>query len=163
MKMRVAENTPEARSLNYGCLTNFRSVTVIDCSLPSVRLDTLCGGSYRLKTSDPLLSTRSGQLSRSFSSFLFCSFGATGIYNNPRSTLTRDVRPDPLDKHAQPQAGLNQELKVDSSPCEPRHEPGEVNLAALQDREVWTDDGHAAFVEIPEGFPYWNVCDTFMN
>ncbi len=103
------------------------------------------------------------QLNRCLGRFLLRSFRSIMIHNQPRSTLSCEVSPDPLHKNAQAKTGLSQKLKVDSGPCEPCYEPAEVNLAALQDGEVLAHNGHAAFVEITEGFRHRRASHTPMN
>src|SRR3974390_1871074 len=60
------------------------------------------------------------------------------------------VRPDPLRAHAQPILGLRQRHDMDEGPDEPGDEAAYPNPASLQHGEILADNGHIAFVEIPE-------------
>ena len=72
------------------------------------------------------------------------------VHNKPRPSLPGEICPNPLNKDADAKARLCEELKVHSRPCEPRDEAGHLDLSTLQDRKAFPNDGHVAFIEVPE-------------
>src|SRR5262249_25876509 len=72
------------------------------------------------------------------------------VHDQPRPALTREVGPHPLEEHAHAEARLTEELEVHGGPREPGDEPGKMQSSALQHGETFSDDGHAALVEVAE-------------
>jgi hypothetical protein len=52
-----------------------------------------------------------------------------------------------LQKDAEPQAGLGQELNVDESPHEPGHKSAELNSSALPHCEILANNGKTALIK----------------
>jgi hypothetical protein len=67
--------------------------------------------------------------------------------DQPSTALTTQIGPHPLQKDAEPQAGLGQELNVDESPHEPGYKAAELNSGALQHCEILPHNGKIALIE----------------
>src|SRR6266481_4792501 len=70
------------------------------------------------------------------------------IHNQPRSPLTGQIRPNPLQEDAQTEARCRQELEVHGRPREPSHDAAYTELAALQHSKTLAHHGHVPFIEI---------------
>ena len=70
------------------------------------------------------------------------------VNDNPRTTLTCEIGPDPLDKNTHPQAALGQEFEMDGRPGHPSQKPADRYLARLQNGKPFADDGHIPLVEV---------------
>src|SRR5215472_1119501 len=64
------------------------------------------------------------------------------------TSLPGHIRPHPLQEDAQPEARCGQELDVNESPNQPRHQPAHLDLPALQNGEAPAHYGHVALIEI---------------
>src|SRR5262249_46305324 len=74
--------------------------------------------------------------------------GMLMVDNQSRTWLARDIHPDPLQKHPRTQARLREELEMNGRPGEKSRGAAQLELAALHNRIVLADNGHAAFVEV---------------
>src|SRR5258707_7484148 len=79
-----------------------------------------------------------------------CRFRLLIIHDQPRTTLSGQEQPAPLQEHADFQTELRQESDVNESPPQPRDEAVQTNFSALQNCVTLADHGHGAFVEIPK-------------
>src|SRR3954452_10690607 len=70
------------------------------------------------------------------------------IHDQPRTALSGQEQPAPLQKHADFQTELRQKRDVNKSPPQPRDETVQPKFAALQNCVPLADDGHGAFVEV---------------
>src|SRR5437667_11646918 len=77
-----------------------------------------------------------------------CRFRLLIIHDQPRTTLSGQEQPAPLQEHADFQTKLRQKRYVNESPPQPRNETVQPKFAALQNCVTLADDGHGAFVEI---------------
>src|SRR5438477_9059622 len=77
-----------------------------------------------------------------------CRFRLLIIHDQPRTTLSGQEQPAPLQEHADFQTELRQKRDVNESPPQPRNETVQTNFPALQNCVTLADDGHGAFVEI---------------
>ena len=80
-----------------------------------------------------------------------------------RSSLTREIGPDPLDEYAHAKARLREKLEMNPRPCEPCDEPGHLELSTLQDRKPFSNHGHVAFIEVPERLGRGLTSDSTTN
>src|SRR3954453_23552570 len=71
------------------------------------------------------------------------------LFNDqPVTALCTEVRPDPLEEDAEPQAALSQKLYVDQGPDEPSQETAHHDTPALQHGKILADYGKVALVEV---------------
>src|SRR5438132_5443586 len=77
-----------------------------------------------------------------------CRFRLLIIHDQPRTALSGQEQPAPLQEHADFQTELRQKRDVDESPPQPREESVQTNFPALQNCVALANDGHGAFVEI---------------
>src|SRR5256885_9033013 len=77
-----------------------------------------------------------------------CRFGLLIIHDQPRTALSGQEQPAPLQEHGDFQTELRQKRDVNESPAQPRNETVEPKFAALQDCVPLANDGHSAFVEV---------------
>src|SRR5260370_3574974 len=70
------------------------------------------------------------------------------IDDEPRTALSGQEQPAPLQEHADLQTELRQKHDVNESPRQPRNETVQTNFPALQNCVPLADDGHGAFVEV---------------
>src|SRR5436309_6517438 len=77
-----------------------------------------------------------------------CRFRLLIIHDQPRTTLSGQEQPAPLQEHADFQTELRQKRDVNESPPQPREETVQTNFPALQNCVPLADDSHGAFVEI---------------
>src|SRR5262245_8503147 len=70
------------------------------------------------------------------------------LYDELRTTLTGQIRPEPLCPYSQSAPSRRKKQKVNESPRQPRQQPAHFYEAGIQDNKAATDDGHVAFVEI---------------
>src|SRR5438067_10450880 len=77
-----------------------------------------------------------------------CRFRLLIIHDQPRTTLSGQEQPAPLQEHADFQTELRQKRDVNESPPQPRNETVQPNFPALQNCVALANDGHGAFVEI---------------
>src|SRR5436853_4441378 len=77
-----------------------------------------------------------------------CRFRLLIIHDQPRTALSGQEQPAPLQEHADFQTELRQESDMDESPPQPREETVQPKFAALQNCVPLADDGHGAFVEV---------------
>ena len=68
--------------------------------------------------------------------------------DQPSTALAAQIGPHPLQKDAEPQVGVSQELDVDEGPHEPGHKAAKLNSGALQHREIRAHNGKIALIEI---------------
>src|SRR3984957_7019076 len=66
------------------------------------------------------------------------------------AALPGEVGPEPLPLHPEPILQLRQRHQMQEDPDEPCDEPAHANMPALQNREIFADDGHIALIEISE-------------
>src|SRR6266702_7026840 len=73
------------------------------------------------------------------------------LFNDqPVTALCTEVRPDPLEEDAEPQAALSKKLYVDQGPDEPGQETAHHDTPALQHGKILADYGKVALVEVTE-------------
>ena len=72
------------------------------------------------------------------------------IHDQPGSTLSGQIGPDPLQEDADAQIGLRQELEVHRGPGKPCQETADTDTSAFQNGKALANHGHVAFVKIPE-------------
>src|ERR1700688_3497383 len=89
--------------------------------------------------------------------------GTRGFAYQRRASLPGQIRPNPLQEHAHAQTRLPQVLEVDRRPREPRYEPAEMDLAALEHGEAFAHHGHAAFVEVAKRARRGSTSDPAAN
>src|SRR3954447_4762994 len=77
-----------------------------------------------------------------------CRFRLLIIHDQPRTALSGQEQPGPLQEHADFQTELRQKCDVNESPPQPRNETVQPKFAALQNCVPLADDGHSAFVEV---------------
>src|SRR3954470_3547097 len=77
-----------------------------------------------------------------------CRFRLLIIHDQPRTTLSGQEQPAPLQEHADFLTELSKEGDVNEGPGEPRQKAMDLHFAALQDAIPLADDGHGAFVEV---------------
>src|SRR3954447_24457837 len=77
-----------------------------------------------------------------------CRFRLLIIHDQPRTTLSGQEQPGPLQQHADFQTELRQKRDVNESPPQPCNETVQPKFAALQNCVSLADDGHGAFVEV---------------
>src|SRR5437660_4476875 len=77
-----------------------------------------------------------------------CRFRLLIIHDQPRTALSGQEQPAPLQEHADFQTELRQKRDVNESPPQPRNETVQPKFAALQNCVPLADDGHGAFVEV---------------
>src|SRR3954452_12598458 len=77
-----------------------------------------------------------------------CRFRLLIIHDQPRTALSGQEQPGPLQEHADFQTELRQKRDVNESPPQPRNETVQPKFAALQNCVPFADDGHGAFVEV---------------
>ncbi len=65
-----------------------------------------------------------------------------------RTPLIREVRPRPLDQNQHAILETNQKKNVNKQPCQPRHEPGDMNLAELRHRSGTANRCQTAFIPV---------------
>jgi hypothetical protein len=70
------------------------------------------------------------------------------IHDQPRTALSGQECPNPLQEHADPKTDLRQKREVDSGPGELCNKASHSKFAALQNGKPLTDNGHITFVEI---------------
>src|SRR5262249_44786901 len=75
-------------------------------------------------------------------------FSGARLYDELRTALTGQIRPEPLFPYSQSATTRRKKQKVNESPRQPRKEPAHSYEAGVQDNEAATDDGYVAFVEI---------------
>ncbi len=66
------------------------------------------------------------------------------------AALPGEIGPEPLPLHPEPVLQLRQRHQMQEDPDEPCGEPAHANAPALQNREIFADDGHIALIEISE-------------
>src|SRR5438477_10258063 len=77
-----------------------------------------------------------------------CRFRLLIIHDQPRTTLSGQEQPGPLQEHADFQTELRQKRDVNESPPQPRNQTVQPKFAALQTCVPVAADGHGAFVEV---------------
>src|SRR5712692_10048268 len=77
-----------------------------------------------------------------------CRFRLLIIHDQPRTALSGQEQPAPLQEHADFQTELRQKRDVNESPREPRNETVQPKFAAFQNGVTFADHCHVAFVEI---------------
>src|SRR5437660_12694244 len=77
-----------------------------------------------------------------------CRFGLLIIHDQPRTALSGQKQPAPLQEHADFLTELSKEGDVNEGPGEPRQKAMYLHFAALQDTVAFADHRHGAFVEI---------------
>src|SRR5438046_7204312 len=77
-----------------------------------------------------------------------CRFRLLIIHDQPRTTLSGQEQPAPLQEHADFQTELRQKRDMDESPRQPREETVQTNFPAFQNGVTFADHSHVAFVEI---------------
>src|SRR5256714_3290372 len=77
-----------------------------------------------------------------------CRFRLLIIHDQPRTALSGQEQPAPLQEHADFQTELRQKRDVNESPPQPRNETVQPKFAALQNCVSLAHDGHGAFVEV---------------
>ena len=70
------------------------------------------------------------------------------IDDQPRAASSGQIGPNPLEEDTYAKVGLRQELEVYSGPHQPCRKAADVDLAALQDGETLSHDGHTPLVEV---------------
>src|SRR5438046_3499210 len=77
-----------------------------------------------------------------------CRFRLLIIHDQPRTALSGQEQPAPLQEHADFQTELRQKRDVNESPSQPRDETVQPNFPALHNGVAFPDYSHSAFVEI---------------
>src|SRR6266513_1295086 len=77
-----------------------------------------------------------------------CRFRLLIIHDQPRTALSGQEQPAPLQEHADFQTELRQERDVNESPRQPRQKASYVQFAALDNGVAFPYYGHGAFVEV---------------
>src|SRR5437870_8593307 len=77
-----------------------------------------------------------------------CRFRLLIIHDQPRTALSGQEQPAPLQEHADFQTELRQKRDVNESPAQPRNETVQPKCASLQNCVALADDGHGAFLEV---------------
>src|SRR4051812_10235016 len=70
------------------------------------------------------------------------------IHDQPRTAMSGQEQPAPLQEHANLQAKLSEKSDVNEGPAEPRDETVELKFTALKNSVSLADNSHGAFVEI---------------
>src|SRR5438067_2344233 len=92
-----------------------------------------------------------------------CRFRLLIIHDQPRTALSGQEQPAPLQEHADFQTELRQKCDVNESPRQPRQKAMYVQFAALDNGVAFPDDGHSAFVEISKRFRTFLSGDATTN
>jgi hypothetical protein len=71
-----------------------------------------------------------------------------GIHNQSGAALPGHKSPNPLHRHAYPQAGLSEELEMHRRPSEPGQETAHLEFATLHNREPLPQYSHVTFVKV---------------
>src|SRR6266853_5280753 len=85
------------------------------------------------------------------------------IHNQPRSPLTGQIRPNPLQEDTQTEARCRQELEVHGRPREPSHDAAYMELAGLQHSKTLAHYGHVPFIEIAKWARHRIAVDTAVD
>src|ERR1700677_3935847 len=72
------------------------------------------------------------------------------FWDQSGAALASEIGPEPLPLHPEPVLQLRQRQQMQEDPDEPGGEAAHAKTSALQDREIFADDGHIALVEISE-------------
>src|SRR6266480_2210374 len=86
-----------------------------------------------------------------------CRFRLLIIHDQPRTALSGQEQPAPLQEHADFQTELRQKRDVNESPRQPRDESVQSNFTAFQNGVAFANHSHVAFVEIAKWL--WRLLD----
>src|SRR5882762_1450018 len=92
-----------------------------------------------------------------------CRFRLLIIHDQPRTALSGQEQPGPLQEDADPKTELSQIKCVNESPRQPREKTMYVHFAAFQDGPPFADHSHVAFVPIAKRFRTFLPGDAAAN